>query len=133
MNKTLGSPRKQITFLPLVGATYFIVAGGPYGLEELLGQDGWRRAIGVLLLVPIVWSLPTALMVGELAGALPEDGGYYAWVRRALGPFWGFTEAWLSLVAGVFDMAIYPTLFALYLGWLWPALATPAWATLLGG
>ena len=44
-------------------------------------------------------------------------------MRRALGPFWGFQEAWLSLVASVFDMAIYPTLFALYLGRLCPALA----------
>ena len=132
MEQTLGSVRNKITFLPLVGATYFMVAGGPYGLEDLLGQVGARRAIGVLILVPIVWSLPTALMVGELAGALPEEGGYYAWVRRALGPFWGFTEAWLSLVASVFDMAIYPTLFALYLGRVWPALATPACATALG-
>ena len=55
-------------------------------------------------------------MVGELSRALPEEGGYYAWVRRALGPFWGFQEAWLSLAASIFDMAIYPTLFVLYLG-----------------
>src|SRR5262249_34992886 len=53
----------------------------------------------------------------------PEEGGYYAWVKRALGPFWGFQEAWLSLAASVFDMAIYPTLFLLYLERLWPALA----------
>jgi amino acid transporter len=74
----------------------------------------------VLVLTPIVWSLPTALMVGELAAALPEEGGYYAWVRRALGPFWGFQEAWLSLAASVFDMALYPTIFTLYLARLWP-------------
>ena len=52
--------------------------------------------------------------MGELAAAVPEEGGYYVWVRRALGPFWGFQEAWLSLAASVFDMAIYPTLFVLY-------------------
>ena len=55
-------------------------------------------------------------MVGELASALPEEGGYYAWVRRAMGPFWGFQEAWLSLAASVFDMALYPTLFVLTWG-----------------
>ncbi|HEV7551129.1 MAG TPA: APC family permease, partial [Candidatus Angelobacter sp.] len=49
------------------------------------------------------------------------EGGFYVWVRRAMGPFWGFQEAWLSLVASIFDMAIYPTLFVLYLGRLWPA------------
>ena len=27
-----------------------------------------------------------------------------------MGPFWGFQEAWLSLSASVFDMAIYPDL-----------------------
>jgi amino acid transporter len=59
-------------------------------------------------------------MIGELASALPEEGGYYAWVRHALGNFWGFQEAWLSLLASVFDMAIYPTLFVLYLDRLFP-------------
>jgi amino acid transporter len=54
-------------------------------------------------------------MIGELSSALPAEGGYYAWVRRGLGNFWGFQEAWLSLVASVFDMAIYPTLFVAYL------------------
>jgi amino acid transporter len=43
-------------------------------------------------------------------------------VRRALGPFWGFQEAWLSLAASVFDMAIYPVIFVLYLSRLAPAL-----------
>jgi len=42
-------------------------------------------------------------------------------VRRAMGPFWGFQEAWLSLTASVFDMAVYPTVFILTLGRLWPA------------
>ena len=57
----------------------------------------------------------TAFMIGELSSTLPHEGGYYAWVRRAMGNFWGFQEAWLSLVASIFDMAIYPTLFVLYL------------------
>jgi amino acid transporter len=111
-----------MTLLPLVGALYFMVSGGPYGLEELAHTVGFGWAIAVLVATPLVWSLPTALMVGELAAALPEEGGYYAWVRRALGPFWGYQEAWLSLAASVFDMGIYPTLFALYLGRLSPAL-----------
>ena len=110
--------------LPLVAATYFIVSGGPYGLEDMIGMAGYGRAILLLILVPIFWSLPTALMVGELASAIPEEGGFYVWVRRALGSFWGFQEAWLSLAASVFDMAIYPTMFVLYLSHLMPALTT---------
>lgn len=119
-----------MTLLPLVAATYFMVSGGPYGLEDLVQSAGYGRALVVLAITPLLWALPTALMVGELASAIPQEGGYYEWVRRALGPFWGFQEAWLSLAASVFDMALYPTLFVLYLGRVWPRLgdAHPALA-----
>jgi amino acid transporter len=110
---------KRVTLLPLVAATYFMVSGGPFGLEDLIADVGYTTAIAILLVTPIVWSLPTAMAVGELAGAYPEEGGYYVWVRRALGPFWGVQEAWLSLAASFFDLAIYPTLFTRYLAQLW--------------
>ena len=99
-----------------------MVAGGPYGLEDVLGKAGYLRALVLLAVVPIIWSLPTSLMVGELASAIPAEGGYYVWVRRALGRFWGFQEAWLSLAASVFDMAIYPVIFVDYLSRLAPTL-----------
>jgi amino acid transporter len=111
----------KMRLLPLIAATYFMVSGGPYGLEDIIGKAGYGRALLLLALVPLVWSLPTSLMVGELASALPEEGGYYCWVRRALGGFWGFQEAWLSMAASVFDMAIYPVIFVTYLGRLEPA------------
>jgi amino acid transporter len=113
---------RKLRLAPLVAATYFMVSGGPYGLEDIVGQAGYLRALALLLIIPILWSLPTALMVGELASTLPEEGGFYVWVRRALGPFWGFQEAWLSLTASIFDMAVYPTLFVAYLSQLDPAL-----------
>ena len=97
-----------------------MVSGGTYGIEDIVHGAGYGRAIIFLLLTPVLWSLPTAFMIGELSSALPFEGGYYAWVRRAMGNFWGFQEAWLSLVASIFDMAIYPTLFVLYLTRLFP-------------
>ena len=97
-----------------------MVSGGTYGTEDIVHGAGYGKAILILLLTPILWSLPTAFMIGELSSALPFEGGYYAWVRRAMGNFWGFQEAWLSLVASIFDMAIYPTLFVLYLNRLFP-------------
>jgi amino acid transporter len=112
--------------VPLVAATYFMVAGGPYGIEDILGGAGYGRAILLLAVLPILWSLPTALMIGELASSIPADGGFYIWVRRALGPFWGYQEAWLSLSASIFDMAIYPAIFVLYLGQFQPVL-TAGW------
>ncbi len=110
--------------LPLIAATYFMVSGGPYGLEDIIGDAGYLRAVTLLLLVPVFWSIPTSLMIGELATAIPCDGGFYHWVRRAMGPFWGFQEAWLSLAASVFDMAIYPTTFVLYLSRIAPQLTS---------
>jgi amino acid transporter len=110
----------RLTLWPLVAATFFMVSGGTYGTEDIVHGAGYGRAILILLLTPLLWSLPTAFMIGELSSALPFEGGYYAWVRRAMGNFWGFQEAWLSLVASIFDMAIYPTLFVLYLDRLFP-------------
>ena len=95
----------------LVAATYFMVSGGPTASRSWSPAPAIPAAFSSSFSRPLLWALPTALMVGELSAALPEEGGYYAWVRRALGPFWGFQEAWLSLVASIFDMAIYPTLF----------------------
>ena len=120
-----GSPasprRSKLTLWPLVAATFFMVSGGTYGTEEIVHGAGYGRGILILFLTPILWCLPTAYMIGELSSAIPAEGGYYAWVRRALGNFWGFQEAWLSLIASIFDMAIYPTLFVAYLTHLFPS------------
>ncbi|HTB13249.1 MAG TPA: APC family permease [Bryobacteraceae bacterium] len=112
--------KNKLGLLPLVAATFFMVSGGPYGIEGLVQQAGYAGAVAILLVIPLIWALPTGMMVGELAAAIPAEGGFYVWVRRALGPFWGFQEAWLSLAASVFDMAAYPAIFVLSLGQLWP-------------
>jgi amino acid transporter len=113
---------RKIGQLALIAATYSMVAGGPFGLEEIVAHNGYRGAILILCITPILWALPTALMVSELASALPQTGGFYVWVRRALGPFWGFQECWLTFMGSIFDMAIYPILFSAYLAHLVPAL-----------
>lgn len=123
---------RRLTLWPLVAATYFMVSGGPYGTEDIVHGAGYGGAILVLFLTPLLWSLPVALMVGELSSAIPAEGGFYVWVKRALGPFWGFQEAWLSLAASAFDMAIYPTLFVIYLSELLPALKVGHRGVLLG-
>ncbi len=121
-NRNPIAPKKfvRLTLWPLVAATFVMVSGGTYGTEDIVHGAGYGRAILILLLTPLLWSLPTAFMIGELSSALPYEGGYYAWVRRAMGNFWGFQEAWLSLVASIFDMAIYPTLFVAYLTRMFP-------------
>ncbi|MDE3108368.1 MAG: APC family permease, partial [Acidobacteriota bacterium] len=116
------SPRAKLTLLPLIAATYFVVAGGPYGLEDIVQKTGYRATLVILLLTPLLWSIPTAMMVSELATSIPEEGGFYIWVRRGLGPFWGYQETWLTLAGSVFEMALYPNLFVDYIGRLAPPL-----------
>jgi len=114
--------RSKISLLPLVAATYFMVSGGPYGLEDVVQMAGYGGALAILLITPLLWSAPAALMVSELSSAIPEEGGFYIWVQRGMGRFWGFQEVWLTLAGSVFEMALYPTLFVDYVGHFAPAI-----------
>jgi len=96
--------KAKLTLGPLVASIYLMVAGGPFGLEDTVSQMGYQGAILILLATPLIWALPAGLMVAELASAIPEEGGYYVWARRAMGPFGGFLEAWLTLVGSIFDI-----------------------------
>ncbi len=109
-----------------------MVAGGPFGLEQIVADNGYRGALLILCVTPVLWALPTTLMVSELASAIPQTGGFYIWVRRALGPFWGFQESWLTFAGSIFDMAIYPILFSAYLAHLLPALGQGYLPILIG-
>jgi amino acid transporter len=104
---------------------FFTVSGGPFGLEGLVGSVGPGVALLLLVATPLLYSIPETLLIGELASMLPAEGGYYQWVKRAFGRFWGFWNGWLSWVYSLIDMAIYPVLcvqyvkfFAPGLGWL---------------
>jgi len=112
---------RKMTVVPMIAATYFMVAGGPYGLEDIVQKTGYKATLFILLLTPLLWSLPTAMMVSELATAIPEEGGFYVWVRRGMGRFMGYQETWLTLAGSVFEMALYPNLFVDYIGRIAPA------------
>jgi amino acid transporter len=120
--------RKTLTSTALVFVMFFNVSGGAYGTEGLAGSIGPGLALLILLLVPLVWSLPETLIIGELASMLPEEGGYYRWVRRAFGEFWAFQNGWATWLYSLVDMALYPVLCNQYLRWFFPSLGTgSAW------
>jgi amino acid transporter len=119
----LGFPRvRKMTLLPMIAATYFMVAGGPYGLEDIVQKTGYQATLLILLITPLLWSIPTAMMVSELATSIPEEGGFYIWVRRGMGRFMGYQETWLTMAGSVFEMALYPNLFVAYVGRFAPGL-----------
>lgn len=78
------------------------MAGGP-GIGLLL-----------ILVVPFIWGMPSAMMTAELSSAIPVEGGFYHWTKRALGPFWGFLAGWWTWLYTWVDAALYPVLFATY-------------------
>lgn len=118
----MNRPRK-LQLMGLVAVMFFCVSGGPFGLEGMVGPVGPGLALLLLVAIPLLYTLPEALLIGELASMLPAEGGYYVWVKRAFGPLWGFWNGWLSWAYSLVDMALYPVLFRQYLRFFLPGLS----------
>jgi len=114
--------KRELTLLPLFGLMYFTVCGGSFGIEPLVGWSGPGLAMLLIVITPIIFSLPNVLMVRELHTMMPVEGGYYHWVKTAFGPFAGFMAGWNNWVVSWLDVTIYPVLVAYYLGYFFPAL-----------
>jgi len=112
------SPHRKLGAVQLVAVVYLVVSGGAYGIEDAVRGAGPRIILLLCVIVPFTLSLPTALMAAELTALIPEEGGFYQWVKQACGPFFGFAEAYFTLLYTAFDMALYPVLFAAYVSFL---------------
>jgi len=117
------SPHKRLRILPLSAVIFLTVSGGPYGLEPLLSYGGTHGALLILMLTPLLWDIPTIFIVMELNSMMPVTGGYYQWVKRALGIRWAWYEGWWTWLYTFVDLAIYPVLFVEYASFLFPEIA----------
>jgi len=110
---------KKLKPLQLAAVIFLTVSGGPYGLEPLLvyAKDS---ALLLLIVSPLLWDLPTIFVVLELNSMMPVTGGYYQWVKRALGLRWAFYEGWWTWLYTFVDLAIYPVLFVEYAVFFFP-------------
>jgi amino acid transporter len=107
--------RRGINPLALFATMFVVFCGGPFGMEEVVPKAGPLLFALVLVVVPIVWAIPSALVTAELVAAIPVEGGPYQWYRASLGPFWGFQITYLEWLAWALDSALYPPLLAGYL------------------
>ena len=114
--------KRALTLIPLTGLIYFTVCGGSFGIEPLISSSGPGLALLLIILTPIIFSLPNLLIVQELQTMMPAQGGYYHWIKRAFGPFAGFLAGWNNWVVSWLDVSIYPVLAAMYLSAFIPAL-----------
>jgi amino acid transporter len=106
--------RRDLGLLSLAAVVFFNVSGGPYGIEDMVPAFGPGLTLLLLVLTPLLWSLPVSLAMAELASAMPDEGGYVTWTTRAFGPFWGFQVGWWSWIDSFVDVAVYPALFVEY-------------------
>ncbi|HTU67583.1 MAG TPA: APC family permease [Steroidobacteraceae bacterium] len=80
----------------------------------------------------VFFFVPYAFISAELGAAFPEEGGIYAWVRRAFGPRWGARASWLYWVNVALWMPSVYVLFAgLFSQMFWPAM--PLWGRIALG
>ncbi|KAL1496492.1 hypothetical protein AB1Y20_016446 [Prymnesium parvum] len=109
-------PRKRgLRVCGLVVIGFFWVSGGIYGNEELVSAAPPLVVVSFTALMPLLFSLPSALMTAELATAFPTDGGQVAWVELAFGPSLGAHNAYWLWLTNLFDAAVYPQMAAQYL------------------
>jgi amino acid transporter len=101
---------------------YFTVSGGAFTLEALVAGVGPVLALTALVAIPLLWAVPEALLIGELASMLPVEGGYYRWVQRAFGDRAGFQNAWCTWLYSLVEMSLYPAIVVQYLAAFVPGL-----------
>ena len=106
---------RRVGVCSLVVIGFFWVSGGIYGNEELVSAAPPLIVCAFTVLMPVAFSLPTALMTAELATAFPAHGGQVTWVELACGPELGGHNAYWIWLTNLFDAAVYPQMATKYL------------------
>jgi len=113
-------------------AAMAMVVGHIIGTGVFLVPTAMARATDSVGLVFLVWivggslSLFGALTVAELGAAMPQAGGAYVYLRRGLGPAWGFLFGWMSnLVGKPASISTIAAGFLIFLSFFFPGVRTP--------
>ena len=127
-------PKERLELIRGLGpwAAAAIVVGTMVGTGIFLKPGEMAAVGGSVSVVYAAWiaggllSLFGALSFAELGAAMPEAGGQYAYLRRGLGPVWGFLFGWMhSTVGESSSAASIAAGLARFTSFLIPALAVP--------
>src|SRR5215469_11285809 len=109
-----------------------IVVGTMIGTGVFIVPANMARITGSVALVALAWVVGGALTffgalsAAELGAALPEAGGTYAYMNREFGAVWGFLFGWVySILGAPYSIASIASGFMLFVGFLFPPVATP--------
>src|SRR5213080_2408213 len=126
MGRIMGEKKLELVKGLGAWATMAMVVGHIIGTGVFLVPSAMTRATGSVGLVFLVWivggilSLFGALTIAEFGAAMPEAGGAYVYLRRGIGPVWGFLFGLMNNLVG--KPASIATIAA---GFLIPAIRTP--------
>ena len=84
-------------------------------------QPAAQVAGSALLAAIVIAMIPMAffaVVYAWLASALPVSGASYEWPRRFLGPYVGFSIAWLRIISNVGALVVLGQVFGNYVGML---------------
>ena len=107
--------KHNLSTLTVFFMIFCMVSAGAYGIEDMIPASGPGFTIILLIVLPFMWSIPQGLVAAELGSAIPEEGGYYKWIQRALGEFWGFQGCWWRTLSIYVDSTLYIILAVNYL------------------
>jgi Amino acid permease. len=80
-------------------------------MEDVVSSFGPGLTLLMIVVLPFLWSVPMACVASELSSMIPEAGGLYRWIRRALGEYWSFQAGWWWTLSLYIDSAVYVALF----------------------
>ncbi|KAL3759065.1 hypothetical protein ACHAWU_008674 [Discostella pseudostelligera] len=111
---------------------FFNASGGPFGIEPSLKAAGNLYAIIGFAAMPMLWSLPEAIMTYELSTMFPCASGGVRFTEEAFGEIWGLLVGYLGWISGVAYNASLPILFLSYVNNQFFPHSTENWALQYG-
>ncbi len=115
MLRNQGLKRVRMRVITAVVVVFTLTCSGSFGMEDVVSSSGPGFTLLMILILPLVWSVPLAFVSSELGAMIPEAGGLYRWIRRAMGEYWSFQAGWWWTLSLYVDSAVYVALALDYL------------------
>ena len=115
MLRNQGLKRVRMRLFTAVIVVFTLTCSGSFGMEDVIWSSGPGLTLLMILILPILWSVPMAFVSSELGAMIPEAGGLYRWIRRGMGEYWSFQAGWWWTLSLYVDSAIYVALALDYL------------------
>ena len=102
-----GLKRVRMRLITAVVFVFTLTCSGSFGMEDVVSSSGPGMTLLMILILPLVWSVPLAFVSSELSAMIPEAGGLYRWIRRGMGEYWSFQAGWWWTLSLYVDSAVY--------------------------